>query len=237
LTFEEEEAEAKLLLENNNNNKAVELPPSGTLASTVYISAGGKATESFVRALLDRDSVEWKASTGLGQYAVEHGKVVGLICPALGGKQTSQASKVDRERMVAEWLFSCQAEANSALIVLGTAAVFGESFAFRTLSSTGGAAPRTKRLETGRMLSSFPATLMERALLQQLVSVTCYVFPREPVLSMETMESLKRAVKVVCPEDKTTSSRVQTKFKTWARDAMVQDEKESRLTEPEGMFM
>lgn len=97
---------------------------------------------------------------------------------------------------------------------------------------------KVKLLEKGRMLTLLPAALMERALRDQstIGRVTCCLAPREPVLAMETMESLLFAASHFVTAEQQTK-QLENSFRLWAKQALVADEKESRLTEPEGMFM
>ncbi|KAH9259084.1 hypothetical protein BASA81_002704 [Batrachochytrium salamandrivorans] len=239
LTFEEEESErAKLLA----GVKLPQLPEPCALASKVYVSCGGMCTEPFIRRVVecaDGAGVEWRSSA-LGVLGIQQNELVAVLADSqthrLGAHQRSRL-----EREIVQWLFSCPVAATTAdLVVVSSIPLNGhyDSMQCRFLSFPPQPAVNKRLLEKGRLLTGLPAALLERALrgkTPSAITVTCCLVPREPVLALESLDSLLQASAILAPQVK--KSLLESTFRTWSKHSLVEDEKLSRLTEPEGMFM
>lgn len=237
LTFEEEEsARAKL----PTGAGPPQLPEPCALASRVYVSCGGMCTEPFVRRVVGcAEGVEWRPSA-LGVLGVRQNELVAVLADPqahrLGAHQQSRL-----ERAIVQWLFSCPLAASSAdLVVVAAIPLSGneDSMQCRFLSVPPQPAVKKRLLEKGRLLTGLPAALLERALREKApspVAVTCCLVPREPVLALESLDALLQASAILAPQ--VQRSVLESSFRTWAKHSLVEDERLSRLTEPEGMFM
>jgi hypothetical protein len=147
------------------------------------------------------------------------------------------ANAVDQDNFVSEKILErCNSE--TVLVVLGTTSAAEQpgDFQIRVLVNPHCKQETTGRpLEAGRLVTGLAAALLERSTLRSIACV-CYLAPREPVLSLETLDCFHKLSK----ESKfflRYRNVIEKKRREWTSEALKKDEQDSRRFEPEGMFM
>ena len=146
---------------------------------------------------------------------------------------------VDEERKIAHIIADDSASTQTSVIVFGTTP-YREQHDFdpRTIATSvyrKGTTSKLRSLESGRLVTSIVAAILEKAEIEGIPAVG-YLVPREPVLSIETLDAFLNCVKAD-PLLKVYYQSLSKSKATWSTQAIKADEKESRKTEPEGMFM
>lgn len=238
LSFQEEEEERLKLDELTLE------PPPPSLGTAhfkhVFVSAGGKATESLVKVLVNPESGKWQ-SNALAQFAVETGNqgALAVLCPVPRPSPHRTAYQVNmQERQLASWVASQCDVHQGTVVVFGTVPAReqpADDLSIRIVGTdTCEFVPKHKQLEAGRLLTSNTACLVEACRLAG-VRCVCLLAPRETVLAVQTLDCLFKAMR---GKDifKTRLERVHSLRKEWVVQAIREDERQVKKQQPEGMF-
>jgi len=168
------------------------------------------------------------------------GQLTAFICPSeRRPAKDPLAAAVEQERSAAKYLVECCAKQETTLVILCTspAREQPEDFDVRKLSNgfMNDASVRELNLETGRLVTSFAAAIMEQATLRSIPAI-CFIAPREAVLSRETLDVFAELI-FTSPLFATVKDQALSQRRTWTSVAIKTDEKDMRRFEPEGMFM
>jgi len=171
------------------------------------------------------------------ELATEDNKLVAVLCPAQARRiPKSQSEATDIERAIAKWILDgCTKSTTIVVLTTSPAREQPDDFHVRMVSTSADSKGPYRKLEHGRMLTSFAASIVERAVVDDL-HVVCFTAPREPVLSRETLDSFFKVVET-CSLFESCRERVMRKRQEIIKDAIRSDEVEARRYEPEGMYM